>query len=78
MEAAGIEPADDSDATADSACDCEVCQECRAAYALHFECFKSRLLASFDADLQQLMNGWACLPEAIRAAIIALAESQQH
>jgi hypothetical protein len=69
VEAAGIEPSDDFDATSEPLCNCEKCQECRAANALHFECFKSHLLASFDADLQQLIHSWAQLPEAVRAEL---------
>jgi hypothetical protein len=36
VEAAGIEPSDDFDATESSICDCENCQQCRAANALDF------------------------------------------
>jgi hypothetical protein len=43
---AGIEPSDDIDATEYTICNCEKCQECRAAYALHRECFKSHYLAT--------------------------------
>lgn len=72
MEAAGIEPSDDFDATCDSVCNCENCQECRAAYALHSECFKGHLLASLDADLQRVIDGWELLSESVRDAIRAL------
>lgn len=58
MEAAGIEPSADFIATDNSVCDCENCQQCRAAYALHFECFKSHFLESFDAELQRVIDGW--------------------
>ena len=74
VEAAGIEPSDDFGATADSPCDCENCQQCRAAYALHFECFKGQFLASLDADLQRVIGEWDRLPEAVRGAVMALAK----
>ncbi len=68
----GIEPSDDFGATADSPCDCENCQQCRAAYALHLECFKGHLMASFDADLQRVVEAWDRLPEAVRKAVMVL------
>jgi hypothetical protein len=74
MEAAGIEPGCDSGATLDSACDCEKCLYCRAAYALHLDCFKRHLLASFDADLQSVISAWLTLPPKIRTAIITLVD----
>ena len=76
MEAAGIEPSDDFGATVESACDCENCQQCRAAYALHLECFKGHLLASFDADLQQVIGAWDRLPDAVRGVVAALVRSE--
>jgi hypothetical protein len=42
------------------------------AYALHLECFKGHLLASFDADLQRLISAWDHLPKSVRRAIHAL------
>ncbi len=55
LEAAGIEPSGDFDVSRDGPCDCENCQQCRAAYVMHRERFKSHFLASLDCDLQQLM-----------------------
>ena len=72
MEAAGIEPSDDSVATIDRLCDCDNCKQCRAAYALHLECFGGHLVASFDADLQRVIQRWDRLPEADRRAIAAI------
>ena len=72
LEAAGIEPSDDFAATKDGVCNCENCQQCRAAYALHLECFKGHLLASFDADLQRVIAVWDELPEAMRRAALAI------
>ena len=54
----GIEPSADSVATETSTCDCENCQQCRAANALHFECFRSQFLTTLDIDLQCLIGGW--------------------
>jgi hypothetical protein len=62
----GIEPSDDFDATDFSLCDCENCQQCRAANALHSECLKSRFLASLDVDLQCLIERWSRLDESAR------------
>jgi hypothetical protein len=75
VEAAGIEPSDDFGATDSSVCDCENCQQCRAAYALHLECFKGHLLASLDADLQRVIAAWERLPESIRVAALAIITS---
>ena len=50
VEAAGIELEGNFDATDSAVCDCENCQQCRAANALHFECFKSYFLATLGAD----------------------------
>jgi hypothetical protein len=78
VEAAGIEPVDDFDATAEPLCDCENCQQCRAAYALHSECFKSHFLASLDTDLQNVIESWEGVPVAIRAAINALLKGRSN
>ncbi len=72
VEAAGIEPSDDFDATIDGLCDCENCQQCRAANALHLDCFKSHFLASLDADLQRVIRAWALLPKRAQTAVLAL------
>ena len=69
VEAAGIEPSFVSDATVSSVCDCENCQQCRAAMALHFECFKNHLLASADADLHYVIGQWAKLAASTQRAI---------
>ena len=76
VEAAGIEPSDDFGASDSCICDCENCQQCRAAYALHLECFKEHLMASFDADLQGVIVGWNGLPASTRKAIVTLAGSR--
>jgi hypothetical protein len=69
VEAAGIEPSFDFDATDSAVYDRDNCQQCRTAYALPFECFKSRLLASLDADLQHVIASWNGLRETTRRAI---------
>jgi hypothetical protein len=74
VEAAGIEPSDDFDATSEGPCNCENCQQCRAANALHSECVKRHLLASFDIDLQRLIAVWNLLDVEVRGVIVASAE----
>jgi hypothetical protein len=74
VEAAGIEPSDDFAATENRICDCENCQQCRAAYALHFECFKGQLLASFDSELQRIIAAWNKLEPATRRVIGTLCD----
>jgi hypothetical protein len=71
MEAAGIESSDDFDATSEGPCHCDNCQQCRAAHALHSECFKWHLLASFDIDLQCLIERWERLDVSVRRAVAA-------
>jgi hypothetical protein len=71
MEAAGIEPGDDFDATKNGLCTCENCRQCRAANALHEECFKSRFLATLDTDLQQMINSCELLNATALHAIAA-------
>src|SRR5262245_14743947 len=75
VEAAGIEPSCDSDATDSSVCDCENCQQCRAANALHFECFKWQFLASLDARLRDLILAWDHTPDARRTAVASLVKA---
>lgn len=72
VEAAGIEPSCDFDATKSSVCDCENCQQCRAAYALHLKCFKSQFLASLDGDLQWIVAHWEQLDKSTQDAVVAL------
>jgi hypothetical protein len=50
---------------------------CRAAYALHSACFKWQLLASFDADLQWLVNSWPDLSMTIRRVLMGVIELQE-
>jgi hypothetical protein len=47
-----------------------MCQHCRAAYALHLDCFKSHFLASLDADLQRVIEQWQSLPESVKDNIL--------
>jgi hypothetical protein len=69
VEAAGIEPSFDIDATDSSVCDCENCQLCPAARALHLDCFKSHFLASIDADLHYVIEQWERLDASTQRAI---------
>lgn len=73
MEAAGIEPAAEFDATTNGVCDCESCQRCRAANALHSECIKSHVLASLDADLQRVIEAWDGIDDTTRRVIVECA-----
>lgn len=72
LKAAGIETGTVLDGTIDYDCTCENCQWCRAAYALHEYCFKSRFVASLDVHLQRVVEQWERTPEAIKSAIFAL------
>jgi hypothetical protein len=72
VEAAGIELESDLDATENGLCTCENCQLCRAANALHEECFKSRYLATLDNNLQRVIETWHRLDAPLRAAVMAL------
>jgi len=77
LEAAGVEPRDDFDASGYLPCGCVICDECRAARALHFSSSNWLDLSSLDADLQSVHAAWSSLPDAIRKAIIALVEVQK-
>jgi hypothetical protein len=73
---AGLEPANEIDATDNCICTCEFCERCRAAVALHSECFKRQFLASLDAELQSIIAAWAGLPIGLRRALLALIDPQ--
>ena len=73
MEAAGIEPAVEIAANDNGLCTCEECQQCRAANALHFECFNRHFLTSFDADLQRVIAAWDVLDDRTRREMVASA-----
>jgi hypothetical protein len=77
MEAAEIEPSFDFAATGQLPCGCVICEECRAARALHFRRTEWLELASSDADLQRVIATWGNLPEPIRRAILVLVGSQE-
>jgi hypothetical protein len=77
VEAAGIEPALEFDATGKLPCGCVFCQECRAALALHSWRPQWLELAFDDADLQRVLDSWGLLPAAIRRAVLALIASQE-
>lgn len=77
MEAGGIEPPLESDATDNEPCGCEFCNDPCAANALHSCGPNCPSLAAFDADLQLLIDGWQRLPDVIRRAILGLVRSQE-
>ena len=76
MEAAGIEPASDCDLNGKLDCGCVICEECRAAMALHPYGLDWLDLALSDGDLQSVIRAWKCLREPLRKAIRALLGSQ--
>jgi hypothetical protein len=76
MEAAGIEPAVDFDATGKLDCGCVICEECRAAMALHSDVTDWLDLALADPDLQSVIRAWTVLGAPLKAAIRALIGSQ--
>jgi hypothetical protein len=56
-------------------CGCVICDECRAATALHSSVADRPNLASIDADLRNVLDAWSRLPNSIRRAILALVEA---
>ena len=75
IDTTGIEPSFDSDATDSSVCDCENFQQCRAANALHFDCFKGQFLSSLDAELRGVIEAWNATAPSLRKTILTLIES---
>lgn len=75
MEAGGIEPPNEINRTENSEKSCGKCTECRAARALHSEGTGSQFLATNDANLQLIAQGWPQLPEAVRTAITMLVKA---
>ena len=73
--AAGFEPVAEFAATADGDCLCDFCQGWRAANALQTGGCKSPDLASLDSDLRRVISAWDGLPDAIRRAILVMAEA---
>jgi hypothetical protein len=73
---AGFEPDADFAATGILPCGCMICQECRAALALHSSCPEWLEVAFDDADLQRIVTTRDGLPRAIKTAITALVGSQ--
>jgi hypothetical protein len=56
---------------------CVICEDCRAAWALHFGSANGLDMSSLDADLQSVHVAWGGLPAAIRKAIAVLVETQK-
>jgi len=74
MEAAGIEPASDFDATDSTASACENQQTPCAANALHDCGMGCPCLTLLDAELHKVIVTWAQLPTNIKRAIVTLIE----
>lgn len=55
-------------------CGCVICDNHRAANALHLEGASWHTVSLSDADLQFVIARWAQLPKPIRAAVVALIE----
>jgi hypothetical protein len=71
----GLEPTDEYDRTEDTTMTSVICQNCRAARALHSGHTHWLDLSSIDADLLSVVLGWEKISEPIRKAVIALMES---
>jgi hypothetical protein len=72
VEAAGIEPGDDLDASDEVACGFEKFRECVAANALQIGCCVGRCVATGDAELQRVIAAWGDGSLPIRRAILAM------
>jgi hypothetical protein len=73
LEAAGIEPACEIDATDSAISSCETQPAPRAANALHGSDSNCLRLSSLDADLQEIIAAWKNIARNIRQAILVLA-----
>jgi hypothetical protein len=78
MEATGIEPAVDFDASRKLDCGCVACEERRTAMALHYGGTDWLDLALADADLQSVIRAWRVLAAPLNAAIRALIGSRSQ
>jgi hypothetical protein len=78
VEAAGIEPASEIDATDSTASVCENQQPPRAANALHGSDANCLSLSLADSDLHFLITIWSGLSVEVREALVALAKSSAH
>ena len=75
VEAAGIEPAGETDASDSVTNSCENQEPSCAALALQngdCNCLNS---ASIDADLRELLDSWDCLPVTAKTAVLAIVRS---
>ena len=72
MEAAGIEPASDEEATAEAGDVYVECLSCGAADALHFGANDRQPVTAIDARLARICDSWPTLPEHVRMAVEAL------
>ena len=84
MEAAGIEPSFDFAATGQLPCGCVICEECRAAWALHFWRTECPLASPDGVDCQDgecppavlhIARAWSDLPPHVRDAIMTLVDA---
>jgi len=71
--ATGFEPADDFDASSATLCGCVICDDCRAANALHTAGIQGHAQSPIDADLRAVAMCWERLSAAQRKKIAKLA-----
>jgi hypothetical protein len=72
VEAAGIEPAKDYDATVVLPCGWVICEEYCAANALQIKGTEGPCLTNVDPDLQFIAESWTALSVAQKKAIVTL------
>jgi hypothetical protein len=73
VEAAGIEPAYEIDATNSAASGCENQETPTAANALHGSDSNCLNMALIDADLREVVLAWSGIPASVRQVIVTLA-----
>ena len=77
MAEAGIEPTSDSDASYKTAGSCVTCLGTFAANALHAGGSSCLWMERVDAELQRVIEAWPSISMPIKAAILALINSQE-
>jgi hypothetical protein len=85
VEAAGIEPASDSDVSDNATSICDNCGQACAARALHFGGTSGQSLSLDDstghcdcaAELESVAHAWPQLPQHVRDSILLLVQAAQ-